>query len=296
MSEQNKDEAAEKATTDKPVRAPLSEEEKAARLKAAAERRAARATDEGAGENTAAVKSEAGENVAAVKSEAGTGATSTVKSEATSTVGAGDAGKSVAQAAEAGSGPACATDDAGAAKERPARPPRAKASDEPEKPKEPSPKQPLLDKLVALLKAEVAEDAVEESGINEINTHLPTVTIKNEHWLKSAELLRHHTEWEQHYLRNVSGVDQETHMEVIYHMINLSTKVEVAVRVKTDREAPSIASVAPIWPTADWNEREIFDLLGIDFPGHPDLRRIMMPDDWIGYPLRKDYEPLDSEV
>jgi NADH-quinone oxidoreductase subunit C len=85
-------------------------------------------------------------------------------------------------------------------------------------------------------------------------------------------------------------------MEVVYHMISLVSKREVAVKVKTERDGASVYSATPVWATANWNEREIFDLLGIDFPGHPDMRRIMMPDDWVGYPLRKDYEPLDSEV
>nr|WP_277344927.1 NADH-quinone oxidoreductase subunit C [Paenibacillus thiaminolyticus] len=125
---------------------------------------------------------------------------------------------------------------------------------------------------------------------------MPTITVKNEHWLACASLLRHHPEWSCSYLRNLAGVDHETHLEVVYYFINLSTKAEAAVHVKTDREQPSIASVTPIWPTANWCEREVYDLLGIDFPGHPDLRRIMMPDDWVGHPLRKDYEPLDSEV
>lgn len=200
---------------------------------------------------------------------------------------AGAAGERPARAAAAA---------AGDKPERPARAPRAKATEEPPKPKEPSPKQPVLDGLVALLKAEVAEDAVEEAVINEENGHLPTITVKNEHWLACASLLRHHPEWSCSYLRNLAGVDRETHLEVVYYFINLSTKAEAAVHVKTDREQPSIASVTPIWPTANWCEREVYDLLGIDFTGHPDLRRIMMPDDWVGHPLRKDYEPLDSEV
>lgn len=200
---------------------------------------------------------------------------------------AGAAGERPARAAAAA---------AGDKPERPARAPRAKASEEPPKPKEPSPKQPVLDALVDLLKAEVAEDAVEAAVINEENGHLPTITVKNEHWLACASLLRHHPEWSCNYLRNLAGADHETHLEVVYYFINLSTKAEAAVHVKTDREQPSIASVTPIWPTANWCEREVYDLLGIDFPGHPDLRRIMMPDDWVGHPLRKDYEPLDSEV
>lgn len=198
------------------------------------------------------------------------------------------------KAAEGGTGPDAA--DAGAAAERPARAPRAAKAEEPAEPKEPSPKQPLLDKLVADLQAAIAADAVDGAVINEYNDHLPTLTVKPEHWYQVAKWLRDEPEWSCNYLRNLSGVDLPTEMEVVYHLIGLSTKREVAVRVKTNREQPAIASVTPLWPTANWNEREVYDLLGIDFPGHPDLRRIMMPDDWVGYPLRKDYEPLDSEV
>jgi len=61
------------------------------------------------------------------------------------------------------------------------------------------------------------------------------------------------------------------------------------LKVRVPREAPSVASVASVWAGADWHERETFDLFGIVFEGHPNLRRIMMTDDWIGHPLRKDY-------
>ncbi|UQZ84439.1 NADH-quinone oxidoreductase chain 5 [Paenibacillus konkukensis] len=163
-------------------------------------------------------------------------------------------------------------------------------------PKQPSPNQPRLDQWIALLKAQHGDAAVEEAFVNEKDGHLPYIVIKSELWPAAAEQLRDDSEFRMNYLRNVSGVDQETHMEVAYHLLALDTKHEVCIKVKTNREAPSIPSVTPIWPTANWNEREIYDLLGIDFPGHPDLRRIMMADDWVGHPLRKDYEPLDPEV
>jgi NADH-quinone oxidoreductase subunit C len=83
---------------------------------------------------------------------------------------------------------------------------------------------------------------------------------------------------------------------VVYYPLNMERRETYCIKVRTDREQPSVASVTPLWETANWNEREIFDLLGIDFPGHPDLRRIMMSDDWVGHPLRKDYVPLDPEV
>ncbi|TXK75098.1 NADH-quinone oxidoreductase subunit C [Paenibacillus sp. N3.4] len=169
-------------------------------------------------------------------------------------------------------------------------------SAEPAAPKEPSPNQPLLDRLVAILKADVAEEAVVDSFINEKDAHRPYVVIHSTHWPQVAVTLRDHEELRCDYLRNLSGVDQETHLEVAYHLLSLTHRNEFCVKVKTDREQPSIPSAALIWPTADWNEREVFDLLGIDFPGHPNLVRIMMPDDWVGHPLRKDYEPLDPEV
>lgn len=173
----------------------------------------------------------------------------------------------------------------------------AKSEEEAEaKPKEPSPKQPLLDLLVHQIKENVCEEAVEASLINELDDHLPTLTIKSEHWYETAGWLKTNAELPLTYLRNLSGVDMETHMEIAYHLYALDQRQEVCVKVKTNRERPSVPSVTPIWAGADWNEREVFDLLGIDFPGHPNLCRIMMPDDWEGHPLRKDYEQLDAEV
>jgi len=173
----------------------------------------------------------------------------------------------------------------------------AKADEaEPAAPKPPSPNQPKLDRMVELLKQHVAEDAVEEAYINELDRHLPVIVVKAEHWPTAAKMLKEHAELKLNYLRNLSGVDQETHMEVVYHLVCLDTRREVCIKVKTDRDQPSIPSVTPIWPTADWPEREAYDLLGIDFPGHPNLQRILLTDDWVGHPLRKDYEPIDPEV
>ncbi|MFE5324155.1 NADH-quinone oxidoreductase subunit C [Paenibacillus sp. NPDC056579] len=174
---------------------------------------------------------------------------------------------------------------------------RAKKTEgEDDAPKQPSPNQPRLDQWVKILKEQIGDDAVEEAFINEKDGHLPYIIIKNEKWVSSAEQLRDHSEFQLNYLRNVSGIDQETHMEVAYHLLSLETKQELCVKIKTNRDAATIPSVTGVWPTANWNEREIYDLLGIDFPGHPDMRRIMMSDDWVGHPLRKDYEPLDPEV
>lgn len=78
-------------------------------------------------------------------------------------------------------------------------------------------------------------------------------------------------------------------MEVIYTLYSIPNHLTIHLRVILDRSSPTISSVSSIWRTADWHEREAFDLLGIQFSGHPDLRRILLPEDWEGHPLRKDY-------
>ena len=92
------------------------------------------------------------------------------------------------------------------------------------------------------------------------------------------------------FLRCLTGIDRGDHLEVVYNLMNLGTKEELLLKVKLPRESPEVPSVAALWPTANWLERETYDLFGIHFQGHPDLRRILLPDDWEGHPLRKDYE------
>ncbi|MBA4495965.1 NADH-quinone oxidoreductase subunit C [Paenactinomyces guangxiensis] len=175
------------------------------------------------------------------------------------------------------------------------RPGAARAPKE-EKPEEPSPKQPVLDRFVALIKEKAGADSIEDAYINRPNAHLPTLVIKKNHWLEVATLLKEEPALSFDYVRNLSGVDYETHLEVVYHLISFTHSHQIGIRVKTDREQAKVPTVSHLWKTADWNEREIYDLLGVHFEGHPNLKRILMPDDWVGHPLRKDYEPLDKEV
>lgn len=93
----------------------------------------------------------------------------------------------------------------------------------------------------------------------------------------------------------------EPHLQVVYHLWSLPHKASVVVKVKLPRwrdnvpgQIPELDSVAAVWSTADWHEREVYDLGGVWFNGHPNLRRILCPEDWVGHPLRKDYEmPLE---
>jgi NADH-quinone oxidoreductase subunit C len=94
------------------------------------------------------------------------------------------------------------------------------------------------------------------------------------------------------YLCCLSGVDwlKENKMEVVYHLSSISLHHKIAVHTFIDRNDPKIPSITYLYGAANWHERETFDLLGINFEGHPDLRRILLPDDWVGNPLRKDYQ------
>lgn len=91
----------------------------------------------------------------------------------------------------------------------------------------------------------------------------------------------------------LTGIDngpEANTMEVVYNLYSIPYNHHLMVQVVLDRTEPKIDSVVEIWKTADWQERETYDMYGVQFSGHPDLRRILMPADWKGYPLRKDYE------
>jgi NADH-quinone oxidoreductase subunit C len=94
------------------------------------------------------------------------------------------------------------------------------------------------------------------------------------------------------FLEDVTAVDwlpAEPRFQVTYHIVSYSLKERVRLRIFVDSEAGGADSIVPVWPSADFYEREVFDLFGIRFHGHPNLRRIMMPDEFEGHPLRKDF-------
>ncbi|PEM53823.1 NADH-quinone oxidoreductase subunit C [Bacillus wiedmannii] len=170
-----------------------------------------------------------------------------------------------------------------------------KAEEEP-KQEEPSVNQPYLNQYVEFIKGEKGEGALVDSYINKLSKDVPTLVVDPAKYYEVMELLRFHEGLAFDYMSELHATDFVTHMEVYVHLFSYGKKQSVAVKVKLDREASEVESVAALWKGADWPEREAYDLLGIVFKGHPNLSRILMPDDWIGYPLRKDYEPYDVEV
>ena len=123
-----------------------------------------------------------------------------------------------------------------------------------------------------------------------LNFGRPMIILDTKNWSASlAQMLRDDEELQFDFLSCVTGVDYPEHMEVIYNLYSTVKDLYLYVKVKTPRENPSIDSVDSVWKAADYMERETYDLMGIDFPGHWNMKRILLQDEWEGHPLRKDY-------
>ena len=96
------------------------------------------------------------------------------------------------------------------------------------------------------------------------------------------------------FLRSISGVDLEEGLELVYHLFSYKHRVSLTLKLLMAYDDVDVPTVEPVWKAADWHEREQFDLFGFKFIGHPDLRRVLLPDDWEGHPLLKDYEYPDD--
>lgn len=119
-----------------------------------------------------------------------------------------------------------------------------------------------------------------------------TVVVPREMLRETAARCRQHTELQYNFLTDATCVDRfpmEPRFEVSYHLVSIPRRERLRLKTKLSGSAPVMDSLVTVWPGANWLEREIFDLFGIHFTGHPDLRRILLPDDWEGYPLRRDF-------
>ncbi len=119
----------------------------------------------------------------------------------------------------------------------------------------------------------------------------PLIRVPRERLAEAAGRLRDDHELTFDCLMCLSGLERPEELHAVYHLYSMQHKHKCALRCVVPMEDPVIPTVSNIWPTAEWHEREAFDLLGIRFDGHRDLRRILCPEDWEGHPLRKDYQP-----
>ncbi|MFN7749275.1 MAG: NADH-quinone oxidoreductase subunit C [Cyclobacteriaceae bacterium] len=132
--------------------------------------------------------------------------------------------------------------------------------------------------------------AVPDSAPYTLQLHAQDVT-------RICQALQQHDQLYFDQLSCITGLDngpEANTLEVIYHLYSIPFNRSLALRVVLPREAPELESVASLWKSANWLEREVFDMYGIHFTGHPDLRRILMPADWEGFPLRRDYQHQET--
>lgn len=147
-----------------------------------------------------------------------------------------------------------------------------------------------FEEILMRLKEQFGE-AIEETSVDsERSGLLDSVFVRPENLVEVCRFLHDDPDLELHHLNCVTGTDFKDAIHIAYVMTSYTHHHQLAIKVKLDRDNPSVATVEGIWATANWQEREIFDLLGVNFEGHSDLRRLLMPDDWVGYPLRKDYQ------
>ena len=118
----------------------------------------------------------------------------------------------------------------------------------------------------------------------------PYIKISPNHILEVTKYLRDDEEMLFDFLSCLSGVDLKGKLAVVYQLFSMVKRHKITLKVEVPTENPNVQSVESIWKSANWHEREAFDLYGINFTGHPDLRRILLPYDWEGHPLRKDYQ------
>ena len=121
------------------------------------------------------------------------------------------------------------------------------------------------------------------------------VTVPDDKWVDAARVLRDTPELRFDFLRSLAGVDrlQAGKVEVVLHLFSYAHKHAIVVKTAVPRKDGSVPTLAGIWPAAEWHERELFDMFGVHVRGHRDLRRILNPEDWQGYPLLRDYQEPD---
>ncbi|MCC6442050.1 MAG: NADH-quinone oxidoreductase subunit C [Armatimonadetes bacterium] len=145
------------------------------------------------------------------------------------------------------------------------------------------------EQIEAALRQQFPDEIEEAASIREVLT----LQVKPERIAEICAALKENPAFRFNYLMCLSGVDWKDRLQAVYHLYSIDHRNYVTLKVNVSRDDPKMPSCVSVWKAADWQEREIYDLFGVVFEGHPDLRRILLPEDWEGYPLRKDYVELD---
>ncbi len=151
----------------------------------------------------------------------------------------------------------------------------------------------VVEKAVAKLQRELGESVL---SVEEFRGQT-SVTLDREAIVNACQILRDDPDLDFNFLAALTAVDywpSEPRFKIVYQLYSLANKEFIGLRVQLSNESPEISTIESIYPNANWHEREVFDMFGVTFKDHSDQRRIIMPYDWEGHPLRKDY-PLGYE-
>ncbi|MCL5959424.1 MAG: NADH-quinone oxidoreductase subunit C [Chloroflexi bacterium] len=155
---------------------------------------------------------------------------------------------------------------------------------------------------VELPRVDVASltSAIANSIVRVVESNPPTIYVRPDQLIDVCRYLKETSGLEFDYLINVTAVDYLDRFEVVYHLHSIPRGHALTLKVELDREIASVPSVTSIWRGADFQEREVYDMMGITFTGHPNLKRILLYDEFVGHPLRKDFclpgEDISSQI
>jgi len=204
--------------------------------------------------------------------------------------GAGPQGKSATGAPSKGPAPAGA---GGGTAGGPAKPPAAAPPKPPAAPKAPIKPEPwsnpLLDELQKRFPGAISEAV--------IFRNMPSLNVAKEHLVAICQFLKSPDGGAYNFLTDETAADypkREKRFDIVYHLYSFERNNRLRLRVQVGAEE-KVPSVTGVWRTANWLEREIYDMFGVVYEGHPDLKRILLPDEWVGHPLRKDYDILKQD-
>jgi len=152
------------------------------------------------------------------------------------------------------------------------------------------PEKPARDSSLLLgILSETFPDGVLESGVPQGDA---LAVVRHDHLQKVMEFLKNDSRLQFDMLADITAVDylgRKPRFDVVYHLVSLPLGHRLRIKVRLDDTAPEVVSLAPLWSSANWLEREVWDMFGIRFIGHPDLKRILLYEQFAGHPLRKDY-------
>jgi len=142
----------------------------------------------------------------------------------------------------------------------------------------------------------VIDDKYQVEFLEKTADNVEVVGVKQEMLVETATYLKMNKNTQFDVLVSVSGVDKPEHFEVVYHLFSTTFSKKLMLKAVLDKASPQIDSLSEIYSAANWHERETYDLFGIIFNNHPNLERLLLPKDWKGYPLRKDYVNDDERL